>query len=325
MSVECSGSHRSGRAWQLALTSQLTRAILPAVKPPRSRDAPQFPIVEVFGYNVAAATAGAKMAAAERSCPFAGNACEKFQQYKYGYCSVGYAAQDDNGERSTYAVCDHRLDGAPVSRAVIDHFGSNPNVRLVPEIVLTRPRTSFDYAAFTETNGAIGDVIAIETQAIDIRGGGVGPAWRAWEEGKPDEWRRYFTSEARQKGRKDTVAYGVNMANIYKRLGLQVAEKGAFLKRIGVPFYVVMQDRPFKYLRSRIPFEEVSRGGDITFMTSDYTGRTNRDGTMEFTHRQTVRTSLSNYVTAMNKGSRAESSDRAHFLERIKGKANLGK
>ena len=44
------------------------------------------------------------------------------------------------------------------------------------------------------------DVIAIETQAIDIRGGGVGPAWRAWTENKVSKWRDYFTEEAKAKG-----------------------------------------------------------------------------------------------------------------------------
>lgn len=295
------------------------------MKPPRPNSNEHFPIVEAFGYSVDAASGQAKKAAADKLCPFARTACEKFRQYKFGYCSVSYAAADDNGLRHTYAVCDHRLDGEPVRRAILDHFGSAAaDVRLVPEVVLTTPRTSFDYVAFTLKKGEISDVVAIETQAIDIRGGGVGPAWSAWQDGKKHVWREYFTAEAKKKNRKDTVAYGVNMANIYKRLGLQVAEKGAYLKRIGVPFYVVMQDRPFLYLRRRIPFKEVQGAWDITFLTSDYTGQVGRDGAMEFTHRQTVRTLLVNYVAALNKGSRPDSNDRAHFLERVKRKANLG-
>ena len=295
------------------------------MKPTRPTSSEHFPIVEAFGYSINATTAPAKTAAAEKSCPFSGKACEKFRQYRFGYCSISYAAAEDRGVRNTYAVCDHRLDGEPVGRAVSDHFGATTAVRLVPEIVLTTPRTSFDYVAFTEQKGTIADVIAIETQAIDIRGGGVGPAWSAWQEGKKDQWREYFTAEALRKNRKDTVSYGVNMANVYKRLGLQVAEKGAYLKRIGVPFYIVMQDLPFVYLRSRIPFNEVKGAWDITFMTSEYTGRTMRNGAMEFAHRQTVRTSLENYVAALNVGSRPESNDRAHFLDRVIRKADLGK
>ena len=71
--------------------------------------------------------------------------------------------------------------------------------------------------------------------------------------GEPEKWREYFTADAKARSRrKDVVAYGVNMANIFKRLGLQVAVKGSYLKGIGVPFYVVMQHRPFEYLRRRI-------------------------------------------------------------------------
>jgi hypothetical protein len=85
--------------------------------------------------------------------------------------------------------------------------------------VLTDPvRTSFDYAAFTlDDRGEIDDLIVIEAQAIDTRGGGLGPAWQALEAGEPERWREYFTRDAAVRGRKDTVAYGVNMANIYKR------------------------------------------------------------------------------------------------------------
>ena len=285
-----------------------------------------FPIVEAFGYDVAARGAGARRARDQKWCPFADTACEKFRQYGYGYCSVSYAAADDDGVRRTYAVCDHRLDGVPVAKTAGDHFGAMDNLRIVPEIVLTTPRTSFDYVAIKVSEGEIVDVISIETQAIDIRGGGVGPAWKAWFDGKQAEWRKSFTVEALAKKRKDNVAYGVNMANIYKRLGLQVVEKGSFLKRIGVPLYVVMQDLPYQYLRRRIPFEPIVQGEawDIAFMTFEYSDHVDGDGSLEFTHRQIVRTTLGSYAAALSGGSSAESVDRAEFLGRIKRKAGLG-
>lgn len=283
-----------------------------------------FPIIEAFGFPVDSAIPAAKKARDQKWCPFAGTPCEKWRQYRFGYCSVQYAAADDERRRRVYAVCDHRLDGPPVRRAIQDHFGDRSDVHLVPEIVLTKPRTSFDYVAFTIVDGAIADAIAIEAQAIDIRGGGVGPAWRAWLDGKQADWRSYFTEEAKKKGRKDNVAYGVNMANIYKRLGLQVAEKGAYLKRIGVPLYVVMQDRPFQYLRRRIPFEIDASSRDVTFMTFDYTGRTGANSQLEFPPVQTVRTSLELYTEALMAGSRSSESDRKFFLDRVKRKARLG-
>jgi hypothetical protein len=215
-----------------------------------------FPIVEVFGHRWSSSSVVAQDVFAKNWCPFAANPCEKYRQYGFGYCSVPYAAADDGGIPRIYAVCDHRLDGEPLAHVVRDHFDVRPT-RIVPEIVLTEPRTSFDYVVISQDDPE--DVIAIETQAIDIRGGGVGPAWRAWRDGRADKWREYFTEEARSKGRKDTVSYGVNMANIYKRLGLQVAVKGSYLKGIGVPFYVLMQDQdlPFQYLRRRVDFENV--------------------------------------------------------------------
>lgn len=282
-----------------------------------------FPIVEVFGHRWSATSDPAKDAFARKWCPFTNTECEKFRQYRFGYCSVTYAAADDAGQSFTYAVCDHRLDGAPLAHVVADHFGSRPTL-LVPEIVLTEPRTSFDYVALAKDNHD--DVIAIETQAIDIRGGGVGPAWRAWSDDKTSEWRDYFTREAKEKGRKDNVAYGVNMANIYKRLGLQVAVKGSYLKEIHVPFYVLMQDRPFQYLRRRIRFEPVERDWDVTFITFEYEEPDRGEGdVLRFSHRQTVRTSLSNYVAAMSADSNMAKSARADFLERVKRKAGLSK
>lgn len=292
----------------------------------RLRDPQPFPIIETFGYPAKSSTEEAKKAFSERWCPFAKNPCEKYRQYGFGYCSVTYAAQDDEGIRRTYAVCDHRVDGDPLKEVIRDHFGPY-EPELVPEVVLTNPRTSFDYVAIKRKHGAVTDAIAIETQAIDIRGGGVGPAFKAWQEQRLDEWRAYFTAEAEAKGRKDNIAYGVNMANIYKRLGLQVAEKGTYLKAIGVPFYVVMQNRPFEYLHRRVKFSPVEPGEpwDITFMTFDYTGRTTAGGQLEFSHARTVRTTLTSYTSALAKDQRASAEQRGEFMNKVESKARQGK
>jgi ABC-type Fe3+ transport system permease subunit len=155
--------------------------------------------------------------------------------------------------------------------------------------------------------------------------GGVGPAWKAWEDGVPDQWRAYYTRDAAARKRKDTVAYGVNTANIYKRLGLQVAVKGSYLKGIGVPFYVLMQDRPFQYLRRRIRFAETASAEpwDITFMTFDYDGGRAADGTLSFTAAQKIRTSVALYVSALSSDPGMAEAARADFLERVKRKAGL--
>jgi hypothetical protein len=283
-----------------------------------------FPIIEAFGYAADADTPLSRSARDERHCRFMNKPCEKFKQYKFGYCSVTYAAADDEGIRQTYAVCDHRLDGEPITAVIEDRFGATwrGRVELVPEVVLHNPRTSFDYVAIDVEGGEIRDAIVIETQAIDIRGGGVGPAWDAWMKGTPGKWREYYTADAKAKARsQDIVAYGVNMANIYKRLGLQVAVKGAYLKGIGVPFYVVMQRRPFDYLRRRIRFVEGAKDWDITFMTFDYTGVRLEDGTLEFKTAGVVRTSLASYIEGLTTTSSPD--DRAAFLDRVKRKARL--
>lgn len=285
-------------------------------------DGHPFPIVEAFGYAAHSATPNAKDALKRRHCRFSNTLCEKFRQYRFGYCSVTYAAADDSGIRRTYAVCDHRLDGDPLELVLRQHFGSRrAKAVLVPEVVLTNPRMSFDYVAILpSTSGDTEEAIVIETQAIDIRGGGVGPAWAAWFEGKPEKWRSYFTDEAEKKGRKDNVAYGVNMANIFKRLGIQAAVKGTFLSGISVPLYIVMQNLPFEYLRRRIRFTEAPGRSDINFVTFDYTGRQLPDGTLEFSHVATIGTTISDYVAAMTG---ASSSDRDDFLDRVKRKAGL--
>lgn len=163
-----------------------------------------FPIVEIYGYPHDSGTAEAHEARAVTRCPFTNNTCEKKRQYGFGYCSVTYSAAWDQ-EQHTYAVCDHRLDGAPTQWAIRDFFGDQP-ARLVPEVAATqKPRLNLDYVAYANDDSFPDGIkaIAIETQSIDLRGGGVGPAWEAWVAGETDKWREYFTREATRKGRKE--------------------------------------------------------------------------------------------------------------------------
>lgn len=279
-----------------------------------------FPLAEVFGYQRELRTPAARQAFADRHCPFAGNECEKFRQYKYGYCSVHYRADGDDAPQ-VYAVCDHRLDGAPVAMAVRDFFGAGADkVHLVPEVVLTEPRQSFDFIALERTGDRF---IGIEAQAIDLRGGGVGPAFASMIEGDPASWRQRFSDEAETKGRSDTVAYGVNTANIYKRLGLQVAEKAAMLRAWDSHLYVVTQGRPFNYLmgRTRVDWLTAGEDWDITFVVFDYTGAVLDNGQMGFEHVGTYRTEVATFAEALvNPTSSISASD---FLRRVRKKAGL--
>ena len=282
-----------------------------------------FPIVEIYGYPHDSATPEAQAAQEATNCPFTDSRCEKKRQYGFGYCSVTYSAAWDSQQR-TYAVCDHRLDGHPTHWAVRDYFGDTKTL-LVPEVAVTQsPRLNLDYVAYVNDEGSPGGIkaIAIETQAIDLRGGGVGPAFKAWEAGETDKWREYFSREAAEKGRRDTVDYGVNTGNVYKRLGTQVAVKGEYLKQIGVPLYVVMQATILKQLRARIAFTPLPHDApwDITFMGFDYDGTILDDGRLAMPHVETVRTTLEEYTHAMTSSGNANAM-LEDFVAKVKRKA----
>lgn len=294
----------------------------------RVRRGTHFPIAEAYGYPYDSTSVDAHSVWESQWCPFMESRCEKHKQYGFGYCSVVYSATWDSGTPKAYAVCDHRLDGAPINWAVADHFGST-KASLVPEVTATfSPKLSIDYVAFADDPSCYGgvDLIAIEAQTIDLRGGGVGPAWDAWENNDVINWREYFTREAQEKGRRDTIDYGINTGNVYKRLGTQVAEKGEYFKKIGVPFYVVMQHSILGQLRSRVDFATVKQESswDITFVSFDYTGAISPNGQLEFEYVDNVRTTLDSYVEAMHTNSAASQVPRSSFIEKVKRKAGQG-
>ena len=155
-----------------------------------------------------------------------------------------------------------------------------------------------------------------------MRGGGVGPAFNALLNGQPREWRQLYSDESAQKGRKDNVAYGVNTANIYKRLGLQVAEKGGLLSRWNARLYVVAQHRCFEYLASRVAVNwNQEQAQEIVFLTFDYTGKVDANGQMEFNQVETYSTTVSDYASALV--SPSTNLSRGEFLARVRKKAGL--
>ncbi|HEV3162802.1 MAG TPA: hypothetical protein VGZ22_02090 [Isosphaeraceae bacterium] len=279
-----------------------------------------FPIIEVFGYDRHLSTPEAQANFNARHCPFARKSCEKFRQYGYGYCSVQYRTEDDT-DYEVYAVCDHRLDGVPVMAAVNDYFKSTKNVLLIDEVKLTNPSQSFDFVAL---DTATDDFVAIETQAIDLRGGGVGPAWAGILEGAPSKWRQLYTEEAIRDERKDNVAYGVNTANITKRLGVQIAEKCSLLASLNAKLYVVTQDRCFKYMSKRIPATwgtAPDQPWDITFISWDFTGKVLPNGQREIEQKQTKRTTTASFAEALARSTATIT--REEFLKKVKKKGGL--
>ena len=167
------------------------------------------------------------------------------------------------------------------------------------------------------------NLIAIEAQAIDIRGGSVGPAWQAWEEGKVEDWRTYFTEDAKRRNKPDKITYGVNAGNVYKRLATQVSVKGEFFHSLNIPLYVVMQHRILRQLRARVNFETVQPGQawDITFVSFDYTDRFNADGSLKFTFIEAARTTLANYIRAFTRSNESSTHKRIDLIQKMKRKA----
>lgn len=276
-----------------------------------------FPLAEVYGFVRELPTYEARQNYAAKHCPFTESACEKYVQYGYGYCSVVYKAAND-ARPEIYAVCDHRLDGAPVERAILDYFGTTKGVERVSELTFSQPSQSFDYVAYRPSDGSF---VAIETQAIDIRGGGVGPAWQSYVDGHPRDWRAYFTVEAEAKARRDSVDFGVNMANIVKRFGLQVAVKSGLLRSVGSALYAVIQDRCFSYLATRVRadwHDDPSRPWDICFLTFEYTGVVFPNGQLEMSPARTFRTTYESYARALSETTSAVT--REQFIRAIEAK-----
>jgi hypothetical protein len=270
-------------------TSQSTRASV-------------FPIAEVFGLPYEGVVPATEQEHEERECPFSAVPCEKFRQYQLSTCSAWYAADGDDGVQKRYAICDHRLDGDPVQWAVSDYFGSQPTI-LIPEVTVARKPSKLcvDYFAFDSTRTK---VIAIETQAIDTRGGSLRPAWDAWLSGEPSSWRSYYTAAAKSRKRRDSVSFGINTSNVRKRLGTQIAEKCEVLARLQLPMYVIMQNSILERLRSVIEFQPTGDGEpwDITFAGFDFDGTLREGGQLELQRITTARTTYERFADALIRG-----------------------
>ncbi|XVS66013.1 hypothetical protein ACQPYE_08155 [Actinosynnema sp. CA-299493] len=182
-----------------------------------------------------------------------------------------------------------------------DHF-KNKEAFIVPEVTLVNEpnKLNVDYFAFDSSKK---EVIAIEAQTIDTRGGSLRPAWDAWLSGNTADWRSFYT-KAVKKGRRDTVNIGVNISNVRKRLGIQIAEKGGVFARVGIPLYVIMQNSILERLRSVIDFHpsEQDEPWDITFGGFDFDDSVNADGQLGLKLMSTTRTTYESFSLALIRG-----------------------
>ena len=227
-----------------------------------------FPAAEIFGYPPEADSEAARKARANCSCPFKGGACTKLLSAAgTGICSVRYKAA---GFESSviWATCANRLKGAPFTEALSRHFGANAGkAELVSEVRLKDPSMSFDGVGILVADDESVEFIGIEAQTIDTRGGRIRPIFDSYVEGRPNSWRERFDARP---------TFGVNTANVWKRLLPQVMNKGRMFADWDSKLFVILQDPLLQFIRRRMPLKQLPRQewgrAQIIWLPWDYTG-----------------------------------------------------
>jgi len=222
------------------------------------REAPKrFPVAELFGYPDGNRSPLAESARARRWCPFLGAGCTKTTGHAesgpIGTCAVR------RGER-TVIICPQRFRGGDhaIARAIAkEAFGEKVKFKLVRELVVrTGPgqRWSLDYAAAELLPGGYGKIIGIEDQAIDTTGSLV-PYVQAYLSGGATTPQH---------------AFGLNWANVYKRIIPQVARKGRIFEAWGSQLYVIIQDELLDYIKQRIALSAAQPGEAVNLVFKPY-------------------------------------------------------
>jgi hypothetical protein len=230
-----------------------------------SRTPADYPIAEAFGYPPDADTEAARSARERCWCPFVEGPCSKLiSPAKTGICSIKYSAEGFGD--TTWAICQHRLKGAPFQDAIDRHFGARASeASLVTELRIDQPRMSLDGVGARLEDGEVADLVGIEAQTIDTRGGSLQPLWDSFVNGEPDEWRDGYP-----KGPK----FGVNTTNVWKRLLPQVMNKGRLYRGWDSKLYVLVQDPVFQFIARRMPLERLPRQAagqaEIVWLLWDY-------------------------------------------------------
>lgn len=226
------------------------------------------PIVEAFGYPPDADTPQARDARERCWCPFVDGPCTKLlSSAGTAVCSLRYGAEGFAAD-TVWAVCQHRLKGAPFQEAIDRHFGARaPDARLVTELRVKQPRLSLDGVGVLVHDRAENDVevVGIEAQTIDTRGGSVKGMWNAYVQGRPDSWRDEYS---------DGVKFGVNTTNVWKRLLPQVTGKARLYKGWDSKLYVLVHDPVFQFLTRRMALERLPKQSaskaEIVWLRWDY-------------------------------------------------------
>jgi len=195
---------------------------------------------EVFGHPVDVQTGAAVECRKEHWCPFLDQQCDKKSRlldYPMGVCSVEY-------EGDVVSLCPKRfLQEKTVFADIADHhFGGRDNLVLFNEVgVPGAPHLGrFDYviAKHEPLGSRIEDFVAVEMQTGQTTyTGRLVQALQDFMDGKQVAERTY--------------AFGLNMADIWKRAFTQILTEGVALEHWGHRIFWVVQEPIFRDLEAR--------------------------------------------------------------------------
>jgi hypothetical protein len=248
----------------------------------------KYPVHEIFGYPPECDTPEARDAREHRRCPFKGGECTKLKQAaRTAICSVRYKAEGFESE-TAWATCANRLAAELPGVIPLAFPDRAADARLVREVKIKDPALSFDgVVVVVEPDGTV-EFAGIEAQAIDTRGGAVHPLWQAYADGAPDNWASYY------QGKRPT--FGVNSANVWKRLLPQIINKGRMYVDWETKLYVIVQGTLLQFIRRRMHMNELSRqehkSAEIVWLPWDYTGGYLADGQRETMVGEPIHTTL---------------------------------
>jgi hypothetical protein len=192
---------------------------------------------EVFGYPIGARSAKAKEARRRYWCPFVNAKCNKqsrLLQYPMGVCSVQYGNE-------VIALSPRRFmqDNAVFKDIADYHFKTRNDLLLFSEVGLAGTG-NFDFVMVKHKplSSDIEDFVIIELQT-----------GQTTSTGKLVQALKDCLAGKNVKGK--SYAFGLNMADIWKRSFTQILNKGIVLEKWGHKIYWVVQEPVYQNLLGR--------------------------------------------------------------------------
>jgi Restriction endonuclease NotI len=207
-------------------------------------------------------------------CPFIQSRCVKrsarYPLDPYPVCSVWKGnSSPPNPLTDLICVCPKRFYAVDFLKDVVAHCWPTPapaNAKVVPEVKMKGFGNVDFVIADVDADGAIGQFLSVELQAIDITGS-VSPAYDSL---------RAATDLAKR------PTYGLNWDNVYKRYVTQLIRKGYFHHHWRSKIVAVIQDQIYQNMTARAQFMRTSNVQDqtvnIIFMSYRFDNDPDRPG-----------------------------------------------